>query len=206
MKRFFKLLTLAGMLCAGSALAQSVGTVALSASAATVKPGGTVTLTWSTTPTVDGTASSGCVGSWASGALAAGGSAVVTVTAATTYTVTCTWDNLTADLSWTAPTQNTDGSAIAGAQLPLTYTVNAGASGKETVLKSGIAATTYTDQRTADGTVCYTVVAVDAIAADSPSDPTNELCATFAKATAQASQSVTLLSTKPNAPTGFVIR
>lgn len=193
---------------AGAQAAGEKGTVTLTASAPSVAVGGQVTLNWATTATADGTAASSCTGSWASAALPASGSAQVTVSANTTYTITCTWDDLTTTLSWTPPTMNTDGSAIAGSQLPLSYTVNEGASGAEQAIKTGIAASTYVDVAAADGNRCYTLIAMgaDNVSGSDQSVPTNELCVTLAKATAAATAAVTVIKPVPAAPTNFTVQ
>lgn len=185
-------------LSAHAALAQAapaVGTVTLTAA-------GNV-LTWSTTATPDGTAAGTCTGSWGSGgSVPTSGTATVAPQVTTTYTITCTWTDLNVVLDWTAPTQNTNNTPLAANQLPLTYSVNAGATGAEVNIKTGIAAQTYTDTMAAPGQRCYTVNAVDALA--DVSAPTNEVCATTAPATASASATVTV-KLVPNAPTGLSI-
>src|SRR5579885_1021154 len=114
------------------------GTVTLTTSPTNGTGSVPVTLNWNAGATSNGTPASSCSGSWTTGILPASGSVQVTATKTTTYTVTCTWNGLNVVLTWTAPTMNTDGSAINSAQLPLTYTVNASStSGAETVLKSG---------------------------------------------------------------------
>lgn len=201
-----RLALLAALVCA-PALAQvppDAGTVTLTAaptsgSASSVP----VTLTWSTTASPDGTAATSCTGSWTAGALSTSGTATVTATKSTTYTLTCTWNDLNIVLTWTAPTMNTDGSALASNQLPLSYTVNAGASGQEMPFKAGITALTYTYSMTAPGTECFTLTAFDALG--NFSVPTNEICATTGPATASASASFTM-STRPNPPGNFTAK
>ena len=65
----------------------------------------------------------------------------------------------TATVQWSAPTKNTDGSAITGA---LTYNVYYGttAAGPFALLGTS-AGTSYTHQGVAPGTACYTVAAVE---------------------------------------------
>ncbi len=86
---------------------------------------------------------------------------------------------LTAPLTWTAPTLNTDGSTIAGAQLPLKYNVLSGPNATtQSSLATGVSALTYTASGyLSNQTVCFTVVTVDATGAQSA--PTNAACKTF---------------------------
>lgn len=198
-------------LVAGAALAQtspptapaSAGSVTLSASPPSGSGSVAVTLSWSTTANDDGIAASSCQPSWQAASVPASGSVQLTATSTTNYSITCTWNDLSAVLAWTPPTTNTDGSAIGSTQVPLTFNLNAGAQGAETPAKSGITTNTYTDTVATAQTRCYTVNTVDAL--KSASAPTNELCKVLGPATMQASASVTV-KVVPNAPTGFTIR
>lgn len=83
----------------------------------------------------------------------------------------------TATLSFTAPTTNTDGTAIAA---PVTYEVFEGsASGKETLAAKGLAGSPITvNTGLTDGTTAYFyVVVVDANG--NPSAQSNEVCKAF---------------------------
>ena len=82
-------------------------TVQLSASPTTGISPLPVTLNWSSTGAVSCNASGG----W-SGAKALSGSETVTLTSTATFTLTCSAADGSAQLTWTAPTQNTDGSNI----------------------------------------------------------------------------------------------
>jgi hypothetical protein len=101
MKRYLPLI----LLLAAPAFAQ---TVTLTPSLAT-GTGVTPILTWSSTP-----AGASCVGSgdaaWAGTKAAAGTQTLAKITTGKTYVITCTWlGDTTAIVSWTAPTQNNDG-------------------------------------------------------------------------------------------------
>lgn len=99
----------------------------------------------------------------------------------------------TATLTWTAPTTNTDGTSFSTAQLPITYTVLSGACGSETVLQTGVTATTLViSTGLADGsTVCFKVLAVDATGTSSA--PSAEVSKSFPKAV-------------PNPPTNLTVQ
>lgn len=82
----------------------------------------------------------------------------------------------TAVLTWTAPTQYTDGSAIPSGE-HIQYIINQGPSGQETQVATGITSNTWstTAGLVAGTTVCWTVAAVD-VEKGTQSAPTNEVC------------------------------
>jgi len=84
----------------------------------------------------------------------------------------------TANVSWTAPTTNVDGSAIPAGSL--TYTLYQGATGSEAPAISNLTATTATVTAglTAGATVCFKVVAIENGVQSAPS---NEACSTIPK-------------------------
>lgn len=70
-------------------------------------------LTWSTTPAATSCTASGAT-DWTGTKPASGTATLAPITASRTYTMTCSWPgSTTATLTWVAPTQNTDGTAIA---------------------------------------------------------------------------------------------
>lgn len=76
---------------------------------------GTVTpvLTWSTTPAAQSCTASGDP-AWAGTKAASGTQTLAAISSTATYSLLCTWPgDTTATISWTAPTTNTDGSALA---------------------------------------------------------------------------------------------
>lgn len=94
--------------------------------------------------------------------------------------------NLT--LTWTAPTQNTDTSAIAG---PITYNLYGGMQGQALTLLSGMPISTTTNVRSNvnPGTICY---AVTAVVNGLESAQTPPVC-------------TTILAPPPNAPSGLTV-
>ncbi len=94
------------------ALAQTPGVITLTVTPASGIGSVTPTVAWSTTPNAQSCVASG---GW-SGTKAAQGSQVQPATTSSKdFTLTCTWAagaTGTADVSWTAPTQNTDGSPL----------------------------------------------------------------------------------------------
>jgi hypothetical protein len=70
-------------------------------------------LAWSTTPAAQSCTASGAT-DWTGTKAASGTVTLAAITATRSYTISCTWPGDTsATISWTAPTTNTDGSALA---------------------------------------------------------------------------------------------
>jgi hypothetical protein len=120
MKRFVALYV---YLMTGVALANPVTTVTVNPTSATAST--SVTVTWSTSgfsTTPACTASGGWTGS-----KTPSGSQVITVSATTTFSLICSETAGSATVTWTAPTQRTDGTALtnlAGYQLFYTKTLS----------------------------------------------------------------------------------
>ena len=73
-----------------------------------------------------------------------------------------------ATLSWTAPTQNTDGSPVTGLAGYHVYYGTDQSAPNQTVTVAGATATTYVVQGLAPGTYYFTVVAYNTLGVDSP--------------------------------------
>lgn len=69
----------------------------------------TPVLTWDTIPLADNCIASG---SWSGSKGGAGMETLAQITGDATYNLQCEWLDASATLSWTAPTQNTDGSSL----------------------------------------------------------------------------------------------
>lgn len=65
-------------------------------------------LTWNTIPLADACTASG---DWAGGKAPSGTETLPAITGSATYNIQCEWLDASATLTWTAPTQNTDGTA-----------------------------------------------------------------------------------------------
>ena len=147
--------------------------VSLSANPPGVAPGGTTTLTWSSANVSSCTASGGWTGSKA----LSGSQATGALNGDQTFQLSCTGSNgnalamttvtiRSAVLTWTAPTQNVDGSPLTNltgykvywGTAPRTYSANASVSGAGT--------TSYTTNLAA-GTWYFAVSAVDSTGAES---------------------------------------
>lgn len=99
-------------LIASPAHAQSAGTITFTAATTTGDGSVTPVLTWSTSPAADSCIASG---DWTGAKGASGTETLPAISASATYNLACTWDDRTATVTWTAPTQNVDGSAYTDA-------------------------------------------------------------------------------------------
>jgi hypothetical protein len=156
------LLALALLLAAGTLSAQTAPTGSFTL-ATTVNANGTLTpvLTWSTTPAATSCAASGDT-AWAGTKAASGTQTLAAFPASTpkTYALVCTWPGQTqAFLSWTPPTENTDGSALTNLA---GYRVHWGASASaltQTAQIANPATTTFTISNLTAGTWYFGVKA-----------------------------------------------
>jgi hypothetical protein len=97
------------LLLGSLAHAQTAGTINFTANQTSATGSLTPVLTWSTTPVASSCTASGA---WSGTKFASGSETLATITASKSYTLTCAWGSGTANISWVAPTQNTDGSAL----------------------------------------------------------------------------------------------
>lgn len=169
-------------------------TVTLTASPTQAISPASIVLTWSST----GASACAASGGW-SGAKAPSGTQTLTdVRTSATYTLTCSEGSGTADLTWTAPTQNTDGSALTDLVSYKVYAATS-AAGVDAATPVTVAApaTTYTVTGLAAGTWHFGVKARNAQGIDS--DMSGKPTKVVTLASASASASVTI-DTKPEAP------
>src|SRR5687768_2547725 len=94
---------------AGIAHAQTAGVVTLRANQTSATGSLTPVLTWSTNPVAQSCRASG---GWSGDKAASGTQTLPSITASTNFTLTCSWSGGTALVRWTAPTQNTNGTAL----------------------------------------------------------------------------------------------
>jgi len=113
-----KLFAILFLLLAGPALAQN--TITFSSDVVQAAGSATPTLTWDTAPLADNCVASG---DWSGDKGGAGNETLPTITSSATYNLTCSWPDDTATLSWTPPTENTDGTAYTD---PDGYLINFG--------------------------------------------------------------------------------
>jgi hypothetical protein len=94
---------------AGLVQAQTAGVVTLSASPTSGQGSVTPRLTWSTNPVATSCTASG---GWSGTKAASGAQTLSAINANTNYTLTCAWGAGSATVNWTAPTTNTNGTAL----------------------------------------------------------------------------------------------
>jgi len=94
---------------AAAAHAQTAGTISFSANKTSATGSLAPVLTWSTSPVASSCKASG---GWSGTKFASGSETLPTITANASYTLTCYWGGGAADVTWTKPTKNTDGSTL----------------------------------------------------------------------------------------------
>jgi len=105
----FAPLLLLAMFASGAAQAQTAGVVTLQANKTSGSAGLVPVLTWSTNPVARSCTASG---GWSGTKAASGSQTLSAINASTNYTLTCSWGTGSSNVTWTAPTTNTDGSAL----------------------------------------------------------------------------------------------
>ena len=100
---------LLALVCLGFSLSATAQTLEFTAT--TVTGAGSVIpeLTWNTTPAADECEASGA---WSGPKSGSGTETLPAITSSATYNLACTWFGGSVTLTWTLPTQNTDGSAL----------------------------------------------------------------------------------------------
>jgi len=147
--------------------------VQLTANPPGVAPGGTTTLTWSSTNATSCTASGG----WSGSKALSGSETSAAINADQTYRLTCSGANgnavsattvtlRNAVLTWTAPTQNVDGTPLTNLAGYKVYAGTASRSYGTPANISGAGTTTYTTSLT-PGTWYFAISAVDSTGAES---------------------------------------
>jgi hypothetical protein len=88
---------------------QTTNVVTLTANQSSAQSSMTPVLTWGTSPTAQSCVASG---GWSGSPPVSGTETLPSINSSTSYTLTCTWGDDTAVVSWTAPTTNVDGSDL----------------------------------------------------------------------------------------------
>jgi hypothetical protein len=185
------------LLLVGAAHAQTAGVVTLRASPTSGTGTVTPTLTWSTNPVATSCRASG---GWSGTRAASGTQAQTTVNANTNYTLTCTWGVGSARVSWTAPTQNTDGSSLTNlARFRILYgTSSTSLTQSQTV--SDPTLRTATVSGLSPGTWYFAVRAVNTNGTESDNSNVASKSVTGASSSATASVTVTAPTPVPPPP------
>lgn len=182
------------LLFVGLSRAIAAPTVTITAAPTQAISPASITLTWSST----GASSCAASGGWSGAKATSGTQTLADVRASATYTLTCSEGSGSADVVWTVPTLNTDGSALTDLASYKVYWATS-AAGVDTATPVTVAApaTTYTVTGLAAGTWHFGVKARNAQGIDS--DMSGKPTKVVTLASANASASVTI-NTKPNPP------
>lgn len=188
-------IALCALLASAAAWSQTVPTVTLSANPTTGISPLAVTLTWSSTNASGCTASGG----W-SGAKATSGTQVVSdLRAPTTFSLECSSGTGSAQLSWTPPTRNTDGSNLTNlASYKVFHAATAAGVASSTAISIAAPASAYTVTGLPVGVRYYGIKAVNSVGIESALS--NTVSNTVVLPSATASTSVTV-NTQPEPPT-----
>jgi hypothetical protein len=187
----------AAMLAAltSTAYAQTAGVVTLRANQTSGTGSVTPVLTWSTNPVATSCTASG---GWSGTKSASGTQTLAAINANTNYTLTCAWGTGTARVNWTAPTTNTNGSALTNlARFRVLYGTSASSLSQSATVSDPTARTT-TISSLSPGTWYFAVRAVNSTGAES--DNSNVTTKSVSGASAAQSVSITVTSPTPVPP------
>ena len=186
------------MLLGSLAQAQTAGTLNLSVNKTSATGSTTPVLTWSTSPVASSCAASG---GWSGSKFASGSETMAKITTTTTYSMTCTWRNGTAVIRWTAPTRNTDGSALTDlAGFNVVYGVSPTALTHSQAV-SDAKATSTTVSGLSAGTWYFAVRAVNKAGVESADSSTTQKAVDGAYATKSVTVSISGSTTTPTLKT-----
>lgn len=192
------LLALGAIAYANRADAQTAGTITFTAQATTGDGSVVPVLTWSTSPAATSCAASG---DWTGAKAPAGTETLAAVTASKTYNLTCTWPGEnSATLRWTAPTQNTDGSALTDLAGYRIYYGTSATALNQTISVTNAAALQRVVQPLVPGTWFFAMTAINA--RDVESVRTATVSKVISSATASRSVGITV-NPRPSPPTGL---
>lgn len=159
-------------------------------------------LTWSTAPAAQSCTAAGGTG-WAGTKAASGTQTLAAISTTTSYSITCTWPgDVTALVSWTAPTTNTDGTPYTNPNgFRIQYGTAANALNTSTYI-SDSAARTWRSPTLTPGTWFFGVRAVNAQGLES--DLSNVASKVITAATNQ-SRTLEVAIRFPSTPTGLTV-
>ncbi len=157
-------------------------------------------LTWDTTPLADDCVASG---DWSGSKGPSGTETLPAITSSATYNITCNWIDDKATLTWTAPTQNTDGTPLTDlAGFKIYYGLSQGGPYDEVVDIPDAGATTHVVQPLASGAWFFVATAYNAIGTES--DVSNEAMKILGEETDQESVGITV-NPKPASPDNLTV-
>ncbi len=184
------------LLLASPTLAQNsiVFTAEATSGVETVTP----VLTWNTIPLADDCIASG---DWSGSKGPTGTETLPAITSGATYNLTCSWLDDAATLSWTAPTQNTDGTPLTDLDgFKIKWGQTQGGPYTSEVDIADETATSAVVQPLASGNWFFVATAYNAIGVES--DVSNEAMKVLGLVTIIDSIGITV-NPKPNAPSGL---
>jgi hypothetical protein len=170
--------------------AQTAGTITFSANQTSATGSLVPVLTWSTTPVATSCKASG---GWSGTKFASGSETLAKITANASYTLTCSWGNGSANVSWTIPTTNTDGSTLTDLKGFNVHYGTSQSSLTQTMAVSSATATSATVAALASGTWYFSVRAVNSKQVESPDS--NVASKTITGASAAKTVAITITPT-----------
>lgn len=180
---------------AGTAQAQTAGVVTLNANRTSNVGSFAPVLTWSTNPVARSCTASG---GWTGAKAASGTQTLAAISASTNYTLTCTWSNGSANVTWTPPTTNNDGSPLTNlARFKVLYGTSS-SSLSSSVIVDDITRRSATIDSLAPGTWYFAVRAVNT--ANMESGNSNVTSKAVAGASAARTLGITITSAPPPPP------
>jgi serine protease len=183
------------LLASAAAHAQTAGVVTLRANSTSASGSLVPVLTWSTNPTASSCRASG---GWSGNKTVAGNETLARISASTNYTLTCTWSTGSSTVSWVAPTQNTNGTALVDLAGFRVYYGTSSTSLTQTSVVNNVAARTTTINSLAPGTWYFKVRAFNA--SQTESTDSNVAAKAVAGATAAGTVGITITGTPPPPP------
>ncbi len=193
------LLLLLGLTLGSPGLAQNIisFTAEVTSGVETVVP----VLTWDTTPLADDCQASG---DWSGSKGPSGTETLPAITSSATYNITCDWLDVSATLTWTAPTQNTDGTDLTDlAGFKVYWGTTQGGPYDDQVDINDPGVTTWVVSPLASGAWFFVATAYNAIGTES--DVSNEAMKILGLATGQESVGITV-NPKPAPPANLGVQ
>jgi hypothetical protein len=181
------------LLFAGVAAAQSAGVITFSSNKTSANGAYEPILSWSTSPAARSCRASG---GWSGTQAASGRQVIPTINATTNYSLTCDWGEGSATVRWSAPTSNTDGTALTNlARYKIRYGTNRSSLDKS-VLIDDPARRSLTIHSLTTGTWYFSVRAINSANVESADSNLGS------KAVSAASIAKTITISIPDPPAG----
>ncbi|MEO8019326.1 MAG: hypothetical protein ABI769_16065 [Pseudomonadota bacterium] len=184
------------LFAAGAVQAQTAGVVTLRANSTTGQGSLVPVLTWSTNPVATSCRASG---GWSGNKTVSGTETLASINASTNYTLTCSWGTGTATVTWTAPTTNTDNSALTNLAGFRVYYSTSNTSFSSSTTVNDMAARTTTISALTPGTWYFMARALNS--SQEESADSNIRSKTVTGATAAGTVAIVISAAPPPPPT-----